>query len=430
MTTTHIYVLGGDPFNMRLMRQMEGAETMIFHQLLAPEEIVHLKTFDMPKLMQKALKQVRQADYPPDAVVGYWDFPSITLLPILQYELGLRGADRLASLRCEHKYFSRVAQAAAGLEHVPRFAACDPFREDVLRKPPLPYPFWVKPVRAHSSMLGFQINNAEDWAHAIDRIRREIGFLARPFNDLMNIANAPAELQAIDGFHVLAEELVSSDHQCTVEGYVLDGDIGFIGVIDSLREGRFSSSFSSYQYPSVLPDAVQQRLFTDCRRFLRHVGYDNATFNIEFYYDEASDVIRILEVNTRISKSHSPLFAMVDGSPNLKLMVDVALGRHPRFPDKGGQWPCAAKFMLRKYHDARVVYAPSDDDIQQIEDEIPGCSVQVEVPQGSLLSELTHQDSYSYEYATVFVGGQDAQDLERKKDLIESRLGFQFEAVD
>ena len=337
MSKKNIYVLGGDPFNMRLMKQISGAETMTFHQLLTPEEIVHTRNFDMPSLRQKALNQVRQSSHPPDALIGYWDFPSNTLLPILQHELGLRGPDREAALRCEHKYFSRVAQAAAGLEHVPRFAVCNPFSDEAVREPPLPYPFWVKPVRAHSSMLGYRIDNAEDWTHAIDNIRRKIGFLAEPFNDLLEMADAPDELKAIDGFHVLAEEIVSADHQCTVEGFVLNGHIGFIGVIDSLREGRFGSSFSAYQCPSALSDAVQQRLFTESRRFLQQVGYDNATFNIEYYYDEPSDVIRILEVNTRISKSHSPLFAMVDGSPNFQAMVDVALGRTPQFPKQKGK---------------------------------------------------------------------------------------------
>jgi hypothetical protein len=70
----------------------------------------------------KARDTLRSFDGPIDAVVGYWDLPSIVMLPILRREFGLRGPTLESVLRCQHKYWSRVEQARAVPDEVPGFA--------------------------------------------------------------------------------------------------------------------------------------------------------------------------------------------------------------------------------------------------------------------------------------------------------------------
>ena len=59
-------------------------------------------------------------------------------------------------------------------------------------------------------------------------------------------------------------------------------------------------------------------------RALTHVGFDNAAFNIEFFWEPATDAIRLLEINTRIAQHHSDLFEKVHGASNHQAMIDVA----------------------------------------------------------------------------------------------------------
>ena len=427
MDTEHIFVLGLDDFNRAMLERLRGAEHMAFHGLLSVETAVDVVHYDVADLLDQARQTLRAFPHPIHALVGYWDFPTSTMLPVLRRAFGLRGPSLESTLRCEHKYWSRLQERQAAPRETPRFAVVDPFAEDVLDRPPLPYPFWIKPVRSHSSQLGFRIDDDTDFAHAIDTIRQKIAFLAEPFTYLMGLADLPPDIAAVDGWHCVAEEIIASPHQCTLEGYVLNGEVTIYGTVDSLREGRHASSFSRYQYPSQLPGEVQQIMEADVRRFLRRVGYDNAPFNVEFFYAPDTGALRMVEVNTRCSKSHSPLFEMVDGTSNLQVMVDVALGREPDFPPEGGRFAHAAKFMLRRDQDARVLRVPTEAEIRAIERDMPGVAIQVEAKPGRTLSALLHQDSYTFEYATVFIGGNDIADIEARYRHVGQRLDFRFE---
>src|SRR5690625_6073998 len=69
-------------------------------------------------------------------------------------------------------------------------------------------------------------------------------------------------------------------------------------------------------------------------RFLTHIEYDNAPFNVEFFWDPETDHIWLLEVNTRISESHTDLFLKVDGASHHEVATDLSLGERPRIDRK------------------------------------------------------------------------------------------------
>lgn len=135
---------------------------------------------------------------------------------------------------------------------------------------------------------------------------------------------------------------------------------------------------------------------------------------MEMYWDEDADQIWLLEINPRISKSHAPLFYMVDGCYHHKVMIDLALGREPNMPQGEGEYAIAAKFMFRCHEDARVTRVPTQAELGAIEAKVPGVSMQIHVDEGMWLSELRNQDSYTYEVATVFVGADSHSELEQK----------------
>ena len=424
-----IVVVGLDDFNRRMMADLPDVEQYDFVPVLGYDEIVRPKRYDLPALLEAAEARLRAHSRPIDAIVTFWDFPSSTIMPIMRQWFDLPGPSLEAVLKCEHKYWSRVEQAASVGELVPGFCAVDPFAEDPAAPIDLAFPYWLKPVKAHSSYLGFKIRNGRQLERAIEAIRAGIHVLAEPFDHILSFADLPPEIAPIDGSHCIAEAMISAGRQCTLEGYVLDGEVVVYGVVDSRREGAHRSSFSRYQYPSGLPQWVQQRMIEAAERFLHHIGYDRSPFNMEFYWDEQQDAIWLLEANARISKSHCPLFEMVDGRSHHQVMIDVALGRRPDFPQRKGDYKVAAKFMVRLFEDGIVTRLPTADDIARVEERFPKTRVRLMVEEGERLAHLRMQDSYSFEIAEIFMGADNQSALRGNYRTCLEMLDFRHEPL-
>jgi biotin carboxylase len=425
----NIFVFGLDDFNLAQLLTLGEAGEYRFHELFRHDEVKAGPEFPVERLLREGRERLEAFAGPIDAIVGYWDFPVSTMLPLLREPYGLPSPDFEAVLKCEHKYWSRVEQQRAVPEFVPAFCDVDPFSEDAAERITVDYPFWIKPVKSASSHLGFMVRDQRELAEALRRIRSRIFRFANPFNLLLEQAELPPDIVSVDGNHCIVEQIISQGRQCTLEGWAHEGEIEVYGVIDSIREGAHRSSFARYQYPSRLPQRVRQRMIDVTRRFLTHIGYDDSPFNIEFYWDEISDHIWLLEVNTRISKSHCPLFHKVDGAYHHKVMLDVALGRRPEFPHREGQYGMAAKFMWRTSHDAIVRQAPSAERVEEICEELEGVELQLHVHEGMRLSELPDQDSYSYEIAVIFVGADTQKKLVERYHRCKSALGLKLEPV-
>jgi hypothetical protein len=423
----NIFVVGLDDFHRAQLETLPSAEQYAFRPLFTYGQIKQQESFPVAQLLERGAHILRLFLGHVDAVIGYWDFPVSTTLPILRRSIGLPGPSLEAVLKCEHKYWSRVLQAQVAAEQVPAFCAVDPFAEDPLQDVSLGFPFWLKPVKSVLSHLGFRIGDKTDFEEAIGHIRAKIHRYADPFNLILEHADLPPEIAVVDGYHCIAESIISTGSQCTQEGYAFGGEVEVYGTIDSLRCGPTRSSFSRYQYPSTLPQAVRDRMTEITRRVIQHIGYDMAPFNIEYFWDATRDRIWLLEINTRISKSHAPLFRIVDGVYHHQVMVDLGLGRRPRFAPEGGACRLAAKFMVRAYADARVTRVPTAAEIAQVEKEVPCTKIQCGVREGMRLSELRDQDSYSFEVATVFVGANSQAELEAKFHACIDRLPLRFE---
>jgi len=436
-----VFIVGLDDFNGELLPTVRDANRMRFHRLFSTDEVVAAEHYRVREWVEEGVERLRRFPGTVDALVGWWDFPTSNMLPLMRRPLGLPGPSLESVLRCEHKFWSRLEQKKCVPECTPAFAAFDPFGEDPRGQVPMRPPFWIKPVRAHSSNLGFRIGSEEDFRHALPRIREGIGRFGEPFDWILEQAELPSELGGVGGHHCVAEEIISAEHQCTLEGYCFQGEVHVYGVVDSIREGRHRSSFSRYEYPSRLPEAVQQRMVEAATRFVRHVGLDDTAWNMEFYYDPDRDEIKLLEVNTRISQSHCALFWLVDGRSNQEVMVDVGLGRRPDFPHREGRYPRAAKFMVRvsrdelgghgqRGGDGIVRRVPTAEDLERVRQIVPGTRVKVGVEEGQRLGAMRHQDSYSYELAVVFLGGESDEELAEHYETALGILDFRIDPVD
>ncbi|MEQ6890101.1 ATP-grasp domain-containing protein [Halomonas sp. CS7] len=425
----NVFIVGQDRLAQRMLPHLRHAEQYAFHPLLTLDKVVHAEEYPFDRLVESALEELRRFDGPVDAIVGYWDFPTSGLLPVLRQARGLPGPSLAAFLKCEHKYWSRLEQARSVPDCVPAFQALDPFDERAVESVEINYPFWLKPIKAHSSHLGFCIENADQLREVLPLIRAGIGRFGRPFDEVCAHVALPDEVAAVTGHHCIAEAIISAGRQVTLEGYVLNGEVHLVGIVDSLRDTEHPSVLLRYEYPSSLPEALQRRMLDLTRRFIAQIGFDDAPFNIEFFHDEQSDRLWLLEVNARISRSHAALFQLVDGAPHLQVMVDVALGMAPRMPHREGRYGVAAKQMLRVFDDGRVSRVPSEAEIRRVEAAFPGTLVQLNVAEGMWLSELQHQDSFSWELGVLFVGADDRETLDARIAQCRRMLPFEIEPL-
>ncbi|MGD2083711.1 MAG: ATP-grasp domain-containing protein [Chromatiales bacterium] len=422
----NIFVIGLDEFNLRMLETVRGAAGYDFHGLVPYDEIVNPSHYPMDKLLNDARCELERFGGDVDAIIGHWDFPTTCMLPLLRRELGLPTPSLESVLKSENKYWCRLEQEKVIPEHTPEFAGVDPFDERVVGTAPLDYPFWLKPVISFSSHLGFRIESGEDFRHAIGKIRRHIGKFSEPYDHLMQYAKQPTDVPDVHGGYCVAEALISG-RLCTLEGYVFRGETTVYGVIDSIR-GANQVSFQRYQRPSRLPREVQQRMIQAAGRLMTQLGLDNTPFNIEFFWNEDTDAISLLEVNPRLSKSHCPLFVMTSGASHHEVAIDVALGRQPDFPREEGRFAIAAKFMPRTYEDAEVRRAPTLEDITRIQERFPGTLMSIHVKEGMRLSDLPNQDSYSFELADIFMGADDEDELIGRFYEVMDMLDFRFSA--
>ncbi|OBH18720.1 ATP-grasp domain-containing protein [Mycolicibacter sinensis] len=409
----NVFVLGLSEQQRGELHTVRGADELRFHGLLDYDVLVGAEHYELGALLDEARAQLAGFDGTVDAIIAHWDFPTSVLGPVLAAEHDIPAPSLRSILTCEHKYWSRLTQRESVPECVPAFAAFDPFDDDALDAldaGDVAFPFWVKPVKSHSSQLGFEIHTRAQFAEALDEIRASIRRYGDAFDEALGMVDLPERVEGVTGTACIAESIVSGV-QAAPEGSMYRGDFLVHGVFDMHRAAD-GHSFDRLDYPaSSISSALQQRMIDVTERYMRHVGFDNGCFNAEFMWDADTDKLWLIEVNTRISQSHSDLFAKVDGVSNHEFAIDVALGRRPRPHARAGKFATAAKCLMGHETDGVVEAVPSASDIERVRERFPDTLVEITVAVGDRLSELPNQNPYRYELATLYMGAQSTDAL-------------------
>ncbi|MCF8335837.1 MAG: ATP-grasp domain-containing protein [Bacteroidales bacterium] len=418
-----IFVVGLDDFNLEKLNRLPEAKDCEFHPAVKYQEMRGLEQFNMEKLIETAFERIDQHGKI-DAVVSYYDFPGTDLVPIIADRYKLTAPSLESVLKCEHKYWSRLEQNKVIPRSVPMFVAFDPFDNQAYQKIEMIPPFWIKPIKSFRSFLAYRINSEYEFNDYMQEVREHIEYMSEPFNYIFKNYHLPEEFAYMNET-CIAESPVSG-HQCTVEGYVYDGEVVVYGIVDSVRE-EDRSSFARYEYPSSLPQEIQFRMADLTRRAITQIGLNNSAFNIEFFYNHTMNHIFLLEINPRISQAHTDIFEKVHGVSHHSIMLNIALGRRPKALEYKGNYRIASNFMLRIYEPGRVKKVPSQEEVDKLREKYPELTLKLHVKEGMHLSELQGQDSYSYELANLFLGARNQEELIHKYDDCMANLTFDVE---
>jgi biotin carboxylase len=326
-----------------------------------------------------------------DGVFGSSD-STAALAVVVADRLGLPGPGYEAFMRCHDKLVSRRIQAAAVPEATPRFEPLDAMRPP--DRPPLPYPFFLKPVQGHLSQQAYMVDSDERLAEVLGLARR-------------------ASFR-----HLIAEQLLSG-RLVTFEGYMRGGTMTPVGVTDAVLHEN-AISFLRFEYPSTLPDAAQQRMAEVAARLMPALGFDQSMFNIEFFVTDDGHVW-IVEVNGRMASQFAPLVRAVHGVSSYELQLELAAGGAPVLPPARPD-VVAASFLVRTYHDAVVRGIP---DTAAVTEAFPGAQVELLVREGQRLSE-NDDDVLSHRLAVVALSGPDRETLIGRYRQAVELLAFQL----
>jgi hypothetical protein len=380
-------------------------------------ENARLLTFDVRRYVDRMVRLARRRGVA--GVISPHEQFGTPIAAEVARRLGLPGPDPRAVLRAQHKYYARVALAAAVPAAVPRFGV---FPIDLARagELALPFPFFVKPVKATFSVLARRVDSREELARhlrfgAFERFVAER--LIRPFDELL----AAHPEFGIDAHHCVAEELIEGI-QVNVDGYADRGQLRILGLVDEVMYPG-TLAFNRFEYPSSLPQAVQERMAATAAQAMRAVGFDHGLFNVELCYDPRADAIKVVEINPRIASQFVTLYRSVDGIGLYDVMLALAVGETPHCEASPQGDAYAASFVFRRFDGRPVRPAPGRTQLDAVARRHPDARLMLYLKHGA---DLAREMKWlgSHRYAVLNLAGRDRADLYARYRDIRDTLGF------
>jgi len=296
-------------------------------------------------------------------------------------------------MTAQHKYSARLEQRRIAPGTVPAFSVF-PYGIQEPEQVGLPFPFYVKPVRATFSVLARKVTNFAE-------LRRHLSFsfleeliirrLVKPFNDLM-----PAYTDhTLDAHHLIAEEPVHG-MEVNVDGYVREGRVTFLGLSDAVMFPG-TDAFERFVYPSRVPPAVQERMRELAALLLTGMGYRHGFFNIELFWNPQTDRLSIVELNPRLASQLAGLYQRVDGIDPLRMLLDLCTGAAPDTRRAPTGCAIAASLVSRRFDGQPLEREPRDEDVASVRARYPDATIMLYLKRGRALArEMKWLGSYRY----------------------------------
>jgi biotin carboxylase len=375
-----------------------------------------LATFNVHRYIDKLVRRCEKLK--PDAVFSTDEQFGALIAAIVAKRLGLPGTNPQAILDTQHKWLARKIQQRVVPHATPAFSHFS-YEIDNAEQAGLPFPFFVKPVKATWSVLARRVDSFAELRqhlsfHPLEKfiIKR----LVKPFNDVLRENG----VNDVDAHHLIAEELIDG-HLVTLEGYAKDGEIHHLGITDSIMFPQ-TYAFKRFEYPSHLSPSVQKRMQAIASKVMQATGFNFGLFNMELYYREEFDDIKIVEINPRLARQFCDMHEKVDGRNTFDLLLALHLDQP--IPEKTApQYGCAASFVFRDFSGKALPAGPTDSELNWLKQTYPDARLLVYPKQGaSLAREIKWLGSYRY--AVLNLGGTDRDDLMQRHDDIAKHLSF------
>ena len=390
----------------------------------------HLVLFDLDRFVNKLAKQAKKAGW--TAVTSQHEQFGALAAAMLADKMGWPGTSPAAIVACQHKLYARQVlqqvcpEANVAFQRMPA-AYGEPVPDG------LDYPTFVKPVKAAFSVLAKVVQSQEE-LHQFTRFGAyELWVIKRLVEPFERVAKKilPAAFEASTAHSMLLETPANTANaqQYSLDGIVFKGSVKPLGVVDAVMYPG-TQAFMRFDYPSRLPQHIQDRALEVATKFLTAVGYSHGFFNVEFFYDAQTDKLTVIEFNPRMASQFADLYLRVDGVDLYAMALDMAHGRDPWLQPKHA--PTAHLATSAVYR----VFDSAQPTLQQTIPKMPA-NVQLfdlkqQFPDHLLLSfpktgGSTARDFKwlgSYRYGILHLGAQSEADLQSRLKEASALLGW------
>jgi biotin carboxylase len=308
----------------------------------------HLLLFNLDRFVDRLIKR-SQSD-PFAAVVSNHEQFGALAAALFAQRMQLPGPTAASIVACQHKYVMRELLQEVAPEANIGFELLDC---KMGHKPPLQkrFPIFVKPIKAAYSVLARICHNQRELEELVTFSWHEhfiINRLVQPFERISQRL-LPGTVSA---HRMMIEEPIQAQ-QFNLDGYMYQGQAYLIGVVDEIMYPD-TQAFMRFHYPSALHDSIQSRALAIAQKLLTRAGFDHSFFNMEFFYDAATDRISIIEFNPRLGSQLADLYRRVLGLDIYAMQIALALGRDPKsVPSVTTNQTVAASFVFRSFNGER-----------------------------------------------------------------------------
>jgi hypothetical protein len=346
---------------------------------------------------------------------------------LLAERMGWPGTPVQAILACQHKLYARQVLQRVAPEANLRFQLLDAEYGAAIPEG-LTYPLFVKPVKAAFSVLATRVDSHQA-LHAHTRFGRwELWVIRRLVEPFERLARERLGPHVPSAHRMLLEEPVRAD-QFNLDGYVFDGETHAIGVVDAIMFPE-TQAFMRHEAPSRLAPAIQARVLDVARRFLQAVGFTHGLFNMEFFFDAASDRLTVIEFNPRMASQYADLYLRVFGIDMHAMALALAHGRDPAsVPRMAPTAGAAASFVYRAFDPAQAVTLPCKAQTRAFRAGFPDGLL---FPYPKSASSIARDFKWlgSYRFGITHLGGRDAADLRMRCEQASALLGWEAPYLD
>ena len=375
--------------------------------------------FDLDRFAQRQAARARRRRWA--GVLSHHEQFGALAAALTAQAAGLPGTSPQAIVACQHKLHTRRVLQAVCPEANLAFQVL-PMRYGGEVPAGLPYPSFVKPVKAAFSVLARRVGSATE-LHRHTRFgpheRWIIAQLVEPFDRV-----ARRLLPEAGTAHAMLMEEPMQAPQYNLDGFVVDGELQVLGYTDALMYPG-TMAFMRFQSPSRLPAAVRARAEDVARRFLHAVGFCHGAFNMEFFHDPASDRLAVIEFNPRLASQFGDLYRRTLGRDAHAMALALATG-HDDLSAVARAEPVdgvAASVVFRCFDAADAPPPPSPARRRALRQAFPDAMVFAFPKAGRALAR-DFKWLGSHRYGIVHLGAPHAAAMEQRIADVSSLLGW------
>lgn len=417
----NILVLFDQEWDTLQLQRIEAAGAVrFFHEgfdLFRFPENAKLLVFDIYRFVEKVLTKYRHTRI--DAIISSHEQFGALAAGLLAARMGLPAMSTAAVLNAQHKALARdILQRDAPHLNIPYAPFRYTFRDE--SEIALPFPMYVKPVKAAYSVLARRVDS-------FGELQRHMRFhpwekyiikrLVRPFNDVV----ARTGTGPIDGHWMLAEQLIDG-FQVNVDGFVENGDVHILGIVDAVMYPG-TDAFLRWEYPSRLPGEWQDNIRRAAREAAKALELNHGLFNVELRVCTHSGDCKLIEVNPRMAMQFSDMYEAVDGINLHQLAIRLALGEPARVAGSRGHRRVATSFVYRRFDGRPQPHFPDAGQLAALKTFDPDAQL-ITFPKTG--GELKRESKWlsSYRYACLNMSADSEVELMDKYRHASALLGF------